>query len=70
MVRSLVALVLRRVLTLLLWHYNHERPHRGLKLSTPEGARQREPVASAARAKVCRRDLLGGLVHEYYSAAA
>jgi hypothetical protein len=37
---------------------------------TPEGRRQPAPIASAARAKVWRRDLLGGLLHEYYSAAA
>jgi hypothetical protein len=27
-------------------------------------------MASAVRANVCRRDLLGGLLHEYYQAAA
>ena len=37
-------------------------------MSPPEGARER--IASAVRANVCRRDLLGGLVHEYYQAAA
>jgi putative transposase len=61
---------LERVLQVYVRHYNHQRPHRGLRLSTPEGPRQLEPVASAARANVCRRDLLGGLLHEYYQAAA
>jgi hypothetical protein len=37
-------------------------------LSPPEGPR--EPLASAVRATVCRRALLGGLLHEYYQAAA
>jgi hypothetical protein len=27
-------------------------------------------MASAVQASVCRRDLLGGLLHEYYQAAA
>src|SRR5262249_2363208 len=52
---------LERVLRVYVRHYNHQRPRRGLKLATPEGLRQLEPVASDARAKVCRRDLLGGL---------
>ena len=39
-----------------------------LKLSPPEGPR--ESMASAVQANVCRRDLLGGLLHEYYQAAA
>jgi hypothetical protein len=56
------------VLRVYVHHYNAERPHRGLKLSPPEGPR--EPLASAVQANVCRRDLLGGLLHEYYQAAA
>jgi putative transposase len=59
---------LERVLRVYVHHYNAERPHRGLKLSPPEGPR--EPIASAVQANVCRRDLLGGLLHEYYQAAA
>jgi putative transposase len=59
---------LERVLRVYVHHYNAERPHRGLKLSPPEGPR--EPMASAVQANVCRRDLLGGLLHEYYQAAA
>jgi hypothetical protein len=61
---------LERVLRIYVRHYNHQRPHRGLGMVTPEGQRQSAPIASAARVKVCRRDLLGGLLHEYYSAAA
>ena len=59
---------LEAVLRVYVHHYNAERPHRGLKLSPPEGPR--EPIASAVQANVCRRDLLGGLLHEYYQAAA
>jgi putative transposase len=42
---------LERVLRVYVHHYNKRRPHRGLKLSTPEGPRQLEPVASAAARK-------------------
>jgi hypothetical protein len=49
-------------------HYNRERSHRGLDLVAPEGAKD----VSALRAddSVRRRDLLGGLIHEYYRKAA
>jgi putative transposase len=61
---------LERVLQVYVRHYNHHRPHRGLGLVTPEGRHQLVPLASAATAELCRRDLLGGLLHEYYQAAA
>ena len=60
---------LERVLRVYVHHYNHKRPHRGLGLVTPEG-RHPDALASAMSADVCRRDLLGGLLHEYYQAAA
>ena len=52
-------------------HYNDQRPHRGLDLRPPmvtsaESAPHVVAVATAVR----RRDRLGGLVHEYYQAAA
>jgi len=52
-------------------HYNDERPHRSLDLRPPtvtsaESAPHVVAVANAVR----RRDRLGGLVHEYYEAAA
>jgi putative transposase len=52
-------------------HYNDERPHRSLDLRPPtvtsaESASHVVAVATAVR----RRDCLGGLVHEYYEAAA
>src|SRR5262249_30231842 len=61
---------LERVLRVYVGHYNHERPHRGLALATPVGPRQLAPTAPEASADVCRRDLLGGLLHEYHQAAA
>ncbi len=50
-------------------HYNRHRPHRSLALEPPNAIR---PVAAervTPTARVCRRDLLGGLIHEYQLAA-
>jgi putative transposase len=49
-------------------HYNRGRPHRGLDLATPL-AEAMPPMPIDAR-DVRRRDLLGGLIHEYHGAAA
>jgi putative transposase len=49
-------------------HYNCGRPHRGLALATPL-AGTRDPVPVSSR-DVRRRDVLGGLIHEYYGLAA
>lgn len=49
-------------------HYDRGRPHRGLCLAPPLAA-AREPVPVDPRV-VRRRDLLGGLVHEYVGLAA
>jgi putative transposase len=49
-------------------HYNRGRPHRALALASPlPGARDSIPVSPR---DVRRRDLLGGLIHEYHAAAA
>jgi putative transposase len=61
---------LERVLRIYVRHYNHQRPHRALGLVPPAGPHQRPPTASAVPADVSRRDLLGGLLHEYWPAAA
>jgi hypothetical protein len=47
-------------------HYNTERPHRALDLLPPEADNTAIRPASAT---VERRDLLGGLLHEYRAAA-
>jgi putative transposase len=47
-------------------HYNAERPHRALALVPPEAG---NTATRPANAKVERRDLLGGLIHEYRAAA-
>ena len=49
-------------------HYNRQRPHRALGLAPPLAAGG-EPIPVDPR-DVRRRDLLGGLVHEYRRAAA
>ncbi len=54
--------VLRRYVT----HYNAERPHRALALLTPAGSDEwYRPAANTIE----RHDLLGGLIHEYRTAA-
>jgi putative transposase len=58
---------LEGVLRVYVDHYNRERPHRALELRPPERdeRRERSPVG-----EICRRDRLGGLIHEYHRAAA
>jgi putative transposase len=58
---------LEHVLRSYTTHYNRERPHRGLALLRPEPADATGPPTDK---KVERRDRLGGLIHEYYRAAA
>lgn len=60
---------LEHVLKTYIRHYNRQRPHRALHLQVPE----QEELATArllVDARVRRRDRLGGLLHEYYEAAA
>ena len=45
-------------------HYNRARPHRALHLDVPEPSSGTRPVGT-----VRRRDVLGGIVHEYERAA-
>jgi hypothetical protein len=55
------------VLRIYTAHYNSERPHRGLALLPPESANAADPPTTG---EIKRRDQLGGLIHEYYRAAA
>jgi putative transposase len=57
---------LEHVLHTYIQHYNCERPHRGLALQPPQAP---QPELSPTGQVHCR-DRLGGLVHEYYRAAA
>jgi putative transposase len=45
-------------------HYNTARPHRGIGLETPRTTGPGDPAG-----KIERRDVLGGLIHEYRHAA-
>ena len=54
------------VLRVFVEHYNRERPHRSLGLTPPEPEKRRMTSTAAIQ----RRDRLGGLIHEYYRAAA
>jgi transposase InsO family protein len=58
---------LQRVVRIYVEHYNQRRPHRGRHLATPSGPCP--PNTSGTDIRVHRRDLLGGLVHEYEAAA-
>ena len=59
---------LDRTLRIYAEHYIRQRPHRAIRLATPLGG-ARVPVPVSPR-DVRRRDLLGGLIHEYHGAAA
>jgi len=56
---------LENMLRIYAAHYNVERPHRSLALLRPDGASCEQSAAAA----LDRRDLLGGLIHEYRAAA-
>lgn len=58
---------LERVLGAYTEHYNNARPHRGLGLMSPDHRPVPPPWACGTR--VGRRDVLGGLIHEYERAA-
>jgi putative transposase len=60
---------LEHVLHVYVDHYNRERPHRSLNLKAPR-ADGSGPGRRDALSDVQRRDRLGGLIHEYYEAAA
>ncbi len=56
---------LARVLDAYVGHYNAHRPHRSLSLLPPEPRSRPPGTALPALEDVCRRDVLGGLIHEY-----
>lgn len=59
---------LERTLRDYITHYNAERPHRSLALASP--ARDSPDRPGPPPVAIGRRDVLGGLIHEYYGAAA
>jgi putative transposase len=60
---------LRRVLTEYLRHYNAARPHRALGQLAPTRAHARPLQINLAEHRIRRRQVLGGLTHEYQIAA-
>jgi hypothetical protein len=46
-------------------YYNQARPHQGINQQIPESAN-----SHPGQGPVLRRDMLGGLIHDYYQAAA
>jgi putative transposase len=56
---------LEHVLRTYRHHYNNHRPHRALELLPPHG---RDPTPFKSTTHLRRRDLLGGLIHEYEAA--
>jgi putative transposase len=60
---------LRRVLTEYLRHYNAARPHRALGQLAPAQAHARPQQINLAEHRIRRKQVLGGLTHEYQIAA-
>jgi len=56
---------LGRVLSEFVEHYNAHRPHRALGLVAPHPPRTRSERSPAGTEGLVRRDVLGGLIHEY-----
>jgi transposase len=60
---------LETVLRTYVAHYHAERPHRGLYLRVPDSDHP-TPATHHHNRTVRRRDVLGGLIHEYHLSAA
>jgi transposase InsO family protein len=60
---------LEQVLGVYVEHYNRHRPHRALGLQAPDSPAELTVAGEDQQGKIRRRDLLGGLLHEYRRAA-
>ena len=62
---------LEYVLRVYIRHFNQQRPHRALNLRPPDRSSGTDPspTATVYPLHVTRRDLLGGVLHEYEAAA-
>jgi putative transposase len=60
---------LEQVLRIYVQHYDRHRPHRALLLQPPDPPAQLTILGEDDQGVVHRRDLLGGLLHEYRHAA-
>ena len=58
---------LEQILREYMAHYNGERPHRALALAAP--TRELHEPRGSPPTEIRRRDVLGGLIHEYRAAA-
>jgi putative transposase len=56
---------LRQVLTEYLQHHNSARPHRALAQLASAQTRTRPPEINLAEHRIRRKQVLGGLIHEY-----
>jgi putative transposase len=61
---------LEQVLRVYVQHYNAHRLHRALSLEPPAPSADLRVVGDGRPSMVHRRDLLGGLLHEYHRRAA
>jgi putative transposase len=61
---------LEQVLRVYVAHYNNHRSHRALGLEPPDPPADLNVVRDGQPSRVHRRDLLGGLLHEYHRRAA
>jgi transposase InsO family protein len=63
---------LEKILRVYVRHYNQQRPHRALALQAPNPSPTPSTAGNPAQAAIAtrRRDLLGGLIHEYEAVAA
>lgn len=59
---------LEQVVRTYIRHHNEHRPHRSLEQRPPLA--KRPPATPPPPRSIGRRDLLGGLIHEYYALAA
>jgi putative transposase len=60
---------LEQVLRVYVEHYNRHRAHRALQLKAPDPATGLTIIDEGRKGSVHRRNLLGGLLHEYWRAA-
>jgi putative transposase len=60
---------MQRCLRVYIQHYNQHGPHRALSFHVPDTPTEPIVVGQDRQGTVHRRDLLGGLVHEYRRAA-
>jgi putative transposase len=60
---------LEQVIRIYVQHNNRHRPHWALLLQPPDTPAQLTILSEDDRGAVPRRDLLGGLLHEYQQAA-